>query len=524
MKKLFKRDNIIYAFIFLIAFVAVARYLGYMLGTFASSTAVNAFNEYRDFPSIRISYAIMNGINPYTMEGMSSYNVPMLDLYSGLNPLLAALLAKVARISILWAYRLLNLVYIAGSTYALTRTMCEHSKRHVGVKIMFAFMMAVTSATIYSVAGYCLRPDAMGFCVYALLLMYLCREKKNVFMMSLLSILLFFTKQTMLVMVFPIFVWLLMYERRTAIRYLVSCLVGGALCVALLERFAPLYITSTVVGQYFSSSKDIFAHAIENFVLYMDAYKHLIIADIVMIALGIIFGRKSFLGLRKMTRAQKYIVLLVLNIIFAILALCFVGRNGIDGYKYCKEMLTPSLALLGIYFIETIPDDRRVIKSVCLHVSTLLMSVATLMLSRAFTMAIYYPENMESYRALSRKLAQYETDEIYLGAASTALALESDDLMQNGWFTDGHMVCFVNECSFPVAYEDEKYQYMKSQNADYIYYVNEMVEDGDFEILCLDMNEEVINKDNLAKNYIETEHYSLAMDMGEWDVAVWEKK
>ncbi len=524
MKKLLKRDNLIYAIFFLIALVAVARYLGYMLNGFAASTVVNAFNEYRDFPSVRISYAIMNGINPYTKEGMASYNVPMLNLYSGLNPLLAALLAKATRISIMWAYRLLNLVYIAGSTYALTRIMCEHNKKHVGVKVMFSFMMAVTSATIYTVAGFCLRPDAMGFCVYALLLMYLSREKKNVFMMSLLSILLFFTKQTMLVMVFPIFVWLIIYERSTAFKYMFTCVAGGAISLLVLEQVLPLYITSTVVGQYFSSSKDIFAHAIENFMLYVDAYKYLIIADVIMIVLGIILGRKSFVGLRHMTRVQKYITLLFLNLISAVAALCFVGRNGIDGYKYCKEMLTPSLAIMGIYFIELIPDERHVAKTVSLHVATFLMAASTLMLSRAFTMPIYTHENIQSYRELSKKLAEYETDEVYLGTAATALALENDDMMQNGWFTDGHMVCFVNECEFPIEYEDEKYQYMKSQNADYIYYVNEMVKDGDFQVLCLDKNEEIIDKSNLSKHYVETEHYNLVMDMGDWDVTLWEKK
>jgi len=188
-----------------------------VINTMQPSLAYAIPNEYRDGAMIYATEAIAHGINPYTVVGVESNATPILYLYAGLNPFLAAMLQSVLKISALAAHYMLNFIYVSFSTYFFWKIVNKYTRVN---KILLLAMALIFISTIFTLFNgspvlFNLHTDGSAVCVYFIVLYLLTKDSPNCFLLGLFSVLLFFTKQIECAVAFPIFIYLYIFEKQT---------------------------------------------------------------------------------------------------------------------------------------------------------------------------------------------------------------------------------------------------------------------------------------------------------------------
>ena len=85
------------------------------------SLQYTSFNEVRDYVSFRLTNFIMEGKNPYSLEMLSEFTVPFMDLYTPFTPLLVAVLCKLTGISVLSGNYVINILFVLLTCFNLWR-------------------------------------------------------------------------------------------------------------------------------------------------------------------------------------------------------------------------------------------------------------------------------------------------------------------------------------------------------------------------------------------------------------------
>lgn len=201
------------------------------------SIMYNVTNEFFDFPSYRLTHLIMQFNNPYKLEGMTRTTVPFLDLYTGLNPLISAVVCSITGISVSAGYYVTNLLWVFLTAFNIWLVV----KDFFGIDKPVAFLCVIINvATFFAYFGlpvFNLHADSIGIYVSSLIILEIYKNKENTILISALTVLLIFTKQILIIFSVPIFIFYLVKDKKSAVNYVIQCVLIGGGCLRAYSNF-----------------------------------------------------------------------------------------------------------------------------------------------------------------------------------------------------------------------------------------------------------------------------------------------
>ena len=324
------------------------------------SVLANIQNEPRDFVQYRIVKSFIEGVNPYKLDSLSG-RIPLLYLYTFLQPLCVAGICKVFGIGIIGGNLAVNIMCIFGTAICIWLIVKDSLSKRIGLLGLFLLLLAV-SGTFFSMFGgvpiFTFRPDALGIFLSSVLLLLIYKFPKRTFIIAFITVMLIHTKQILIVMALPIFLYYLINDKVLALKYFTSCVIFGILNIAVLYYIFPLYWGTSIyllsgMSSDISKSTSNFFWSLKNLVSFCYRY----FAFLLMGIIGTIIILHSEKGgfLEKITKflariKNDYLAFIIMNLLVSLMFLIlFFARNGLDGRKYFFDMMTPSLIIFVIY-------------------------------------------------------------------------------------------------------------------------------------------------------------------------------
>ncbi len=498
------------------------------------SIATNAFNEVRDYVSFRLTHFILEGENPYTVEILGKTNVPFLLLYTGLNPLIVAIFCKITGLGVTAGYYIVNILLVAFTAINVWIIVKDCFSSH---KIIAAICTIINTTTFFALFGLPLfnfHTDSIGIYLTSIILVTVYKNKKRTFLLAAISVFLIFTKQILVVMAVPLFIYYLITDRKLARNYFFYGLFCGLTTFAVIQYLFPLYWTENIYAQFFvSSSYGNIKHSVLNIFMFYFRYSAFAILFIFSIVGSKYYrSENSRFSLssysNRLIKDSGYELYLVLNMILGTAFLLYFAKCCGDGYKYCQDLLGPSLFILAVHvwYKYSIREESnkfscRLIKNETFFV--LLLCLATTITFVHFDKINYSEEDVKNFVELDSIIDSHKEEKIYLGINSTQYMLnrdiwESDDI----WFNDGQIEYFISE--YPDSSFINKFFYneeIEKAAKEYAAEVNAMVQEKEFGLIttCIDY---VINQSILEQNYLKIDTIKIKTDTnGPVDVSVW---
>lgn len=534
-----KVKNEIVKYILYVFAVVLLVYAGVSLAIMLSniyniSVSNNSYNEVRDYVSFRLTHLILEGKNPYTLDNLTELNVPFMCLYTLLYPALVAAACKITGFSVMEGYYFVNILLYLLTAYHVWMIVRNYFKESKWIGIPCVLINSATFFSLFGLPVYNFHTDTVGIYVTSLIFLIVHKNKKSTLPLAVLSVLLIFTKQILVVMVIPLFIFYLIKDGRLALKYMVECIICGIIALATVQAVFPLYWTETIYTQFFvSKNYGSILHAGWNivcfyfrYIMYMILILTGAIASIVIRTKnGYKFSPKGFV--RELVDQEEYAVYLILNLIFGTIFLLYFAKCGGDGYKYCQDILAPSCFLLLIYvwngyFARYFRDYRKGdidLKKVLIITILCASSVITYF---QFQSRYYTTDDIEAYQEFDRELAEHEGQKMYLGMNSTQYLLNRDIWEPSDiYFNDGQIEYFNGD--YPDIFINEFFydEEIGSAAAEYVDRINCMVENKEFGVIttCLD---NIIMQDILENNYSVYKTYKIKTDTnGIYDVTLW---
>ena len=495
---------------------------------FSISIIENAYNEARDYVSFRMSHLAYNGINPYSKDVFEKTNVPFILLYTGLYPLLIAILCRITGLNILTGYYIVN-VFLVLLTFINVWYMVKDAIS--SCKVYVAICTCINTCTFFALFGlpiFNFHTDTIGIFFMSVIIL-LVKKEKSTWLMAIMSVCLIFTKQILIVMVVPLFVYLFILERKKAYAYFVECFICGVGVFAIIQLLFPLYWTETIYFQFFvSKSYGSFIDAVKNVVHLF--YRYWIFVLIICIENILNLARQKFSLVRfiKTTIQDKYKLYMILNILFGTIFLLYFAKCGEDGYKYCQDILAINIYILALYSIKKIlaafNDHSNSEKKYnrFMAISLIILGVATTITYSHFDSRHYTKSDVDNMVTLDSLISMHEGEAMYLGINSTQYMLNRDIWEdKNIWFNDGQIQYFYEK------YPDNwlgKFFYaelIQKEAEEYVSEVNKMIKNKEFKIVttCID---EIVDQDALIENYNKVYEIPMMTDTNySFEVVVW---
>lgn len=507
----------------------------------AVSIVLGSSNEMRDYASMRLAHFIYSGINPYTVDFPNATNVPFMNLYPALTPLLVSLTCHVVGTTILEGFYLVNIVLVVFTCLFIWMTIRDHITDH---KTVFLVCTLINVTTFFCLFGYGdagnpifnFHADTVGICLTSLIFLIVYKNKNNTMLLAILSVMLIFTKQILLILVLPLFILYLLIDRKLALKYFLQCSIIGIITFVVINMLFPLYWTETIYAQFIVIS-DLggIAKSLENIGDFYIRYSMYLILFAVGAVVSRIISKKSRSeydksekkSLKTLINKEYFVFYLILNVVIGTLSLIYIARNYEDGYKYCQDILGPSWFLLGtIMWIKCLNNATK--KENLIRIANSLITVgfclATLFAYSHFWSNLYDKNDVYHHLQLDMLLQENAGGNMYLGMGSTQFMLnrevwESDNI----WFSDGMNEYFNVECPESSLLNDLFYaEELIEAGQRYRAEVNDMVANKEFDIIAINDAEGIIDMDNLEQNYELYRSFLIKTDSnGVFDVDVW---
>lgn len=501
---------------------------------FSVSELISATNEVRDYVSFRLVNFIIEGTNPYAKEFLEKTNVPFMLLYTGLYPLTVALFCKITGSTVLIGYYCVNILIYAGTVFNLWLILKDYFDKY---RVIAIVCIGICSATFFSLFGlpiFNFHTDTIGIYISTLIFVVMFKNDKLTLLLALLTVSLIFTKQIMVIMVLPIFLYYLIINKKLAIKFVIQCTAVGLITFTIFQFLFPLYWSETIYAQFMvSQNYGDFFQAKENIKDFYRRYKYLVIVFGVGLISEIFWLRKLhphvsnlLFFLKEAVIKEKFIVYLLINIAIGTLSLCYFAKCGGDGYKYCQDLLSPSCCLIAFISLAKYLGQWGNPYNIkfCGTVILLVLCLASGKTYNKFSNTQYSQEDIIAYQKLYEKISVYGNQKIYLGMNSTQYMLKRDLWEpENILFNDGQIEYFTNgsyqEGSFiHNLFNGDK---LKKTGEKYKKQINDMVAKKEFAVIttCID---NIIERKNLETNYIKDSVYNIKTDTnGIFEVTLW---
>ena len=508
------------------AFLAVKT--GYMAANVISfSLAANIPNEVRDLVQYRVVWSFMAGQNPYAYEALSSGTVPLAYMYTFLQPLCTAVVCKLTGVGVIAGNFVVNVLCILGTAmciWILVKDVLSVSGGR-GAGFIALLLTAGTSFAMFNVPFFTFRPDALGILLSTFLFLLLYKSPQRVILSAFLTIMLIHTKQILVVMALPVFLWYLLNDAKLAWRYFAACVIFTAVEIAAIMVFFPLYWGEAVYSLFTTIYGFKLWTAFRNICIFCRRYVAFIALGLAGIVLmlsrreGSLFSRVAALlsDLR-----HEYIMLILLNMVCSLAFLTYFARNGGDGIKYCSDMLASSVIIFAVLIWKHAVPSWTELRRSLMTFMVCCAALCSFMLG-GFYYHKFSLQDICNYAEAWQTISQYDNGTpMYLGmTASNYLADSANTGKEYIYFDDGHIEYQNKELSGKkfaaltgrLLHVDKIYE----AGRNYAAKVNQMVKDKKFCLIVQGLGR-VISKEALTENYRELKTLELAAVTGERDV------
>ena len=207
------------------------------------SATLSCYNEVRDFPTLRLTEFIINGINPYTLSSLNDLNIPFHFLYSGLLPIITAVICKYTGINVISGSYIVNIVLVILTCYNiwLITKHCFENYKFIAIICIFINVASFFTQMEY-IPIYTFRSDSIGIYVLSLLYLVVCKNKKLTLLSAILTVLLIFTKQFLVLISIPLFLYYFIIDKKLALKYLIELCFLVLKDLILNQNFVPFQL------------------------------------------------------------------------------------------------------------------------------------------------------------------------------------------------------------------------------------------------------------------------------------------
>jgi len=503
----------------------VKRIVYLLLNIPVASVRVNGFNEVRDYVNFRLAHLIYEGINPYSLDVIGRFNAPSMYFYPALYPLMVAVLSRLSGLNILASYYVVNIQILVLTVILTWLIVKDEFKESKLIGILCVSVCATTFFSVFGLPIFNFHTDTIGILLTVIMFYIVFRHKEWTLPLSILSVLLIFTKQILLIMVVPLFIYYLMRDRKLALRYFVECIVCGIITVILVQLCFPMYWTETIYAQFcVNNSAGTINSALWNIYHFFERYNAMFVFTVIA---GIVMAVRRFKNRKEKIHLDErgwYTIYLLLNVVIGTLSMLYLARGDADGYKYCQDIITPSFLMLTVYLWSICTSYVSLKYKQAGVVSLLVISVITGIVYLNFQVTYYSYGALSNYEAIDNVIEEHEGEKIYLSMLANSYSMNRDMWEdENIWTNDGQIEYFYlgeysdNETINSLFYRDE----IENAADNYVEELNTMVSNKEFGVVTT-CCERVIDMDLLAENYYVYNHYLLLTDTnGFVDVYVW---
>lgn len=511
-----KKNNFIYFFIWLGIAIMACRVGDMLLNVIANSIQWSLQCEVRDYVGFRLTDCIMQGINPYSLENVGNMNIPLLYMYTPINPLLVAMICMMTGSGIITGNFILNILFVILTSIMLYRIIQSGTKAYKSSAFLIILLLVTTFFSMFGDFLFTFRSDSLGIFVYSCMLFCVYKESKRTVHIATLSVLLLLTKQNMIVLAIPVFLIYLLTDWKKAIKYALQCSAILAGLVIIIQYVFPLYWTETVFVQFLSTDTSDWLEAVLNIMVCIKRYFVFACIDAVIVIGGILYfirTKKKIMPLIKNSQEFRYIIYLILNIVVAVLTLLYFARNGADGFKYCQEMLAVPMTLLALMIllkyhkrlVELLKAKRVVFTSViCLAVC----AVGVLFTHVQFDTVHYSHDDIEQYKALYAFLGEYDIKDVFVDKEATGyfdqIKVQGEDVR---YYDDGHITYFMgypdSERFFSEIFYANEIKILANQYREDMF---RKIENKEFKALAVS---DFFSREQLESNYVLVDSLSL---------------
>lgn len=319
-------------------------------------------NEYREFANIDITRMFLEGKNPYDISNIP----PFFYVYGFIMPLLTS-----------WLYSLLDFLHmdllIFQRSVALFCTfLCgwiaaKEVKDRTGSGVYGLLAFSITLIAGWSMGLSVALPNTMGVFIMLLILSKARKIKSvwGIWVIAFLTVTVFFIKQYFIIVLAPVFVWLLFRSKKSAILYLFFSILCFAVAAVIVDHLYPAFFSIAIVHHLSMAS-----HSLPHLAKQL-AITGLFYFPLFLLGLSIIFYRNKniFIQAKKSIKLWKswnaplvqlqkmpdiYGIAVCINFIVILRLGMHVGAY----MTYIYQLLVPVLAIYVLSYVDTLKKEK----------------------------------------------------------------------------------------------------------------------------------------------------------------------
>ncbi len=325
-------------------------------------------NEYREAVNVEFTKAVLEGINPYSLdtcmqEGIQSNGMCTYPcyLYPPVYCYLCGAVSRLFPIKIIAAHYLVSIISIFLSAFLLAKLVYDRTHSVTAYLFTFAAMLFCHWRFGYVAA----TPDSFGLLLTVLIIVLTLKALENnkyIYVLSVLTVILFFTKQYFITVVISVLIVLFFKNKKNALKYFIVCAVLTPLTMIIYSAYCPLYWTYSVYllkgfETYFNIKQ--FLYVFEQFF-----YMATIFGMLFLILILFVIFRKQ---IKPCEEKSDISYILKVQVVVQAVCLLYFGLNDGSYLTYYLQMWIPYVIASGaidLYFIaDRVKDNKKYAKA-----------------------------------------------------------------------------------------------------------------------------------------------------------------
>lgn len=359
MIKTFKEENLVYKIMTIVLALGVFFVIGRV--SYNVVRGLDYPNELLEPSNVALTRMFLEGKCPYVKNSLL-YEIPGVNYeYPFIGSLVSALVALIVGKNVVLAHYIVSFIAFVGTGVLGYVIIKPYSKTTVSpIAGAFLFLMCHWRFGFISAA-----PDDLGLFILLLTLYFAVSPKitNKPLICAVLTTVCFYTKQYMVFVFAGIFVYMLLYSKKEAMKFLIYTIIINVGVGLIVTIFWPLYWSYTVFFLYFGCSTGT-GFGMVNLIGQM---KYLLA---IFIMLFVVIGIGLYLFAKKMKAEGKNIfnieikendpvALFAIEIPVMFLPLLIFGRNDGAFLSYFLQLWMPSIIVVTFIIMEKILLERN---------------------------------------------------------------------------------------------------------------------------------------------------------------------
>ena len=518
--------------------------IGYYVRVIGQTYTYHIPIEYRDGSVLSVARAFCDFKNPYSLTYNSTLNTPLIYQYSFIIPLMIAGIHLVTGIDLITCSVVLNFITVVSTTIILVAALSKslHKKLYWLTPTILIYVIRGYSVFYNHNAGLTVRGESIGILFTAIVILLFITRSENTTLISIFSVLLFYTKPTFVIVAFPIFIFYLVENRKNALKYFLKCMLMGIISLILVRLIFPMFFTESIyylLGATLNRG---------DFSVAINIYSYLISSNHFTVNLGVISSIIFFIdagvglsrkGFKLYWKDRKYAVFAFVFFVVGMLMLDFGKMSCVmgDGYKYVNSQIFIPLLFMGIYsvnmIIEFMPlimkktsgNVLNIVKLVFVGVLVVRMSFCGF---KSYSWNVISDEDVSEWEELYQLCSEYDLGRIYLDPLACTYLFSEDIDFERCNYDGGHTE-YCKLSADVVGDSIRKYIFNESCEIDELIARKDLsivdrVAEGYFDLIIITENTETPNFKDIEKNYVKMDEIHLESYLNGFNFYIYERR